>query len=258
MISGAIIDALVAAGCSAEQVAAAVKADMAADEVAIEAKRAKERERKRLSRAKESVVVQECPDVSVDVRGQPRTDAESADSVDNGFSLSPVPLLSPIPPNNPLTPKPSSKNSKTRAHRLPETAEISGPDLAYGLSRGLTDRETCDLWQRMASWAWSAGGSNALKINWHQAFQGWVQRDGLGIIAARRSPTGKPLTAYQQKQQESKDAIAGLENFATGSFGSGKPDLEVLRYDPGRPGDLRSGSGGDVVDLSPSGHRSFG
>lgn len=27
------------------------------------------------------------------------------------FSLSPVPLLSPIPPNNPLTPKPSSKNS---------------------------------------------------------------------------------------------------------------------------------------------------
>lgn len=28
-----------------------------------------------------------------------------------GFSLSPIPLLSPIPPNNPLTPKPSSKNS---------------------------------------------------------------------------------------------------------------------------------------------------
>jgi 5-methylcytosine-specific restriction endonuclease McrA len=48
MISTAIIDALVAAGCSAEQVAAAVKADMAAHEVAIEAKRAKERERKRL------------------------------------------------------------------------------------------------------------------------------------------------------------------------------------------------------------------
>lgn len=32
-------------------------------------------------------------------------------SATKGFSLSPVPLLSPIPPNNPLTPKPSSKNS---------------------------------------------------------------------------------------------------------------------------------------------------
>jgi hypothetical protein len=38
------------------------------------------------------------------------TDSVTA-PVAKGFSLSPVPLLPPTPPNNPLTPKPSSKNS---------------------------------------------------------------------------------------------------------------------------------------------------
>lgn len=256
MISDAVIDALVASGCSPEQLAAAMKASRKSSSGA--ARQAAYRERKK---AKEDIVVAAGDDDVTGVTSHNVTEASPSvteRNADDGFSLSPIPLLSPTPPNNPLTPKPSSKNKQTRAHRLPETAEISGPDLAYGLGRGLTERETCELWQRMASWAWSAAGSNALKINWHQAFQGWVQRDGPKIIAGRRSPSGKPLTPYQQKQQESRDAIAGLENFATGSFGGSEPDLKVLRYDSGRPGDIRGGLGGDVVDLPASGYREVG
>ena len=53
-LSAEVIDALVAAGCTVEQLAAAVKADLAAEEQRALVKRAKDAARQRKSRANRS------------------------------------------------------------------------------------------------------------------------------------------------------------------------------------------------------------
>lgn len=168
-------------------------------------------------------------------------------------SLSPVPPSSPPhPPNNPLTPKPIQKNN-SRGTRLPDDWQLTGPDLAYSLSKGLTEAETGDLAERFKSWALSASGPNAVKRNWHQAWQGWVQRDGPKIIAARagpRSGLAKPLTEFQRKQQETNDVRQMLRNSAAAARGGGTPDRVLPIDHGGRPASVRGGTGGDLLDLS--------
>jgi hypothetical protein len=180
MISAEVLDAMVASGCTPEQISAVVKASCHASNAAAERRREKDRERKRASR------VRDVPAESTLSAGNMRTVAESSGHADNGFSLSPVPLLPPTPPNNPLTPKPSSKNNQ-RGSRLPADWTMNGPDLAYALSKNLSEPEAFDLFERFCSWAWSASGANAVKVNWHQAWQGWVQREAGKIIATRAS-----------------------------------------------------------------------
>jgi hypothetical protein len=221
---------------------------MQADEERVraeEAKREKDRDRKRRVRGN-----------SVDI---PRTETgiSEAVSVDNAetVSLSPVPPSSPpYPPNNPLTPKPIQKNN-SRGTRLPDDWQLTGPDLAYGLSKGLTEAETGALAERFKSWALSASGSNAVKRNWHQAFQGWVQRDGPKIIAARAGPRrgfAKPLTEFQRKQQETNDARRQMrESQSPFAIRSGGYSDGHLRDDHRqRSEDLLGGAGKPVIELS--------
>lgn len=66
-LSAAILDAMVASGCTAEQIAAVVKAALASDDARLEQKREKDRERKRRQRHAMS-------------RAVTRTDAESTDT----------------------------------------------------------------------------------------------------------------------------------------------------------------------------------
>lgn len=72
-------------------------------------------------------------------------------------------------------------------------------------------------------------------------------------------PPGKPLTEFQRGRNETKDILNDLENFATGSSGSGQRDTRLL---PGNTGErsegIRGGVGADVIDLSASGYRSSG
>lgn len=244
MIYAATLRKLGTLGLSAEQMAGVL--DLLADQMQAdeerarieESKREKDRERKRRVRGN-----------SADI---PRTDAGnsvalSMDSAET-VSLSPVPLLPPTPPNNPLTPKPIQKNN-SRGTRLPDDWQLTGPDLAYALSKGLTERETGDLAERFKSWALSASGPNAVKRNWHQAFQGWVQRDGPKIIAARAGPVAKPLTEFQRKQQESNDARRQLRESTFAMRGGGYPD-RVLSDDHGkRSENLLGGTGQPVLEL---------
>lgn len=220
MIKAEVLDALVAAGCTPEQIAAAVKASMGKSSGA--ARQAAYRARLKEKEANDSdVTVTEVTQSDVTLRNV-------TNDVTDGFSLSPVPLLSPIPPNNPLTPKPSSKINK-RGHRLPDDWTMSGPDLAYALSKNLSEREAVDLFERFCSWAWAASGPNALKANWHQAWQGWVQRDGPKIIAARTTgqrsqgpPAGKGgfVSVLMDKHRERQDDTGDFETTA-GEFGFG-------------------------------------
>ncbi len=240
MIDTVIIDAMVASGCSPEQIAAVVKACSHSEQAKVDARREKDRLRKKAARRQEEQG--ECPQEFPDVQGGLRTEVESSGQSGNGFSLSPIPLLSPTPPNNPLTPKPSSKNNLTRAHRLPEYWTLSQADIAYSVSKGLTEPESRGLAELFASWAWSASGTNAKKVDWHQAWRGWVQRDGPKIIAGRRSSSGKPFTEHQRKQRETQDILDAMDKFTPGRNDGRTPNLELLPKHSGeRPQGVRSG-----------------
>ena len=86
-ISADVLDAMVASGCSAEQIAAVVKAAMASQERAQEAKRAKDAERQRRSRANRHG----------ESRGVTVTDRDSS-----GRDVTPPPPLPPLPSPGPL------------------------------------------------------------------------------------------------------------------------------------------------------------
>lgn len=92
-VSSDILDAMVASGCTAEQIAAVVKADLAARDREIEEKRAKDRDRQRRSRASRHA---ESRDVTV-------TGCDN-----DGHRVTPrppgSPLPSPAPQPTPLNP----------------------------------------------------------------------------------------------------------------------------------------------------------
>lgn len=248
MIKAEVLDAMLETGCSAEQIVAAVKASMGARSSGAE-RQARYRDAKK---AREEASHTETSDVTL--RNGGGRDVTDRNDVTDGSSLSPVPpSFPPYPPNNPLTPKPFQKNN-SRGTRLPDDWQLTGPDLAYALSKGLTEAETGDLAERFKSWALSASGPNAVKRNWHQAFQGWVQREGPKIIAARAGPrafTAKPLTAYQQKQQETKDILDDLDNFARNGSSSREANTRLLRDDTGeRSEGIRGRPGADAFDFS--------
>lgn len=83
-------------------------------------------------------------------------------------------------------------------------------------------------------------------------------------IAARLKPAtgppaGKPLTEYQRQQQETKDILNELGNFARGGSGGGKENPELLSdHSGGRSEGVRGGAGEAVIDLPRSGYRSSG
>ena len=73
MITPEMVDAMIESGCTAEQLAAVVKASLKSQQKGIEEKREKDRQRKRLSRAKNSQVIENKENVS---RGQPVTECD--------------------------------------------------------------------------------------------------------------------------------------------------------------------------------------
>lgn len=247
MIDLDVLDALVASGCTAEQIASAVKAACASADKAKTARREKDKLRKRAARAAEKGG---CPDLSAmsgGQRGNPRTAAESTDNVDT-VSLSPVPLLPPTPPNNPLTPNPIQKPNSARGFRLPEDWTLTGPDLAFALSKGFSEAQTAEIFEKFTNYWWSATGTKATKKNWHQAWKVWVLNTR---PQSRAGPAtfAKPLTEFQRKQQETNDVRAKLRAFANGSAGSGAPD-RVLSIDHSeQSGSIRSGPNAGLFAL---------
>ncbi len=83
----------------------------------------------------------------------------------------------------------------------------------------------------------------------------------LEYVAAicRGPPAGKPLTEFQRAQNETKDILHELGNFARGGSGSGGSDPGLLPDHSGeRPQGLRSGAGEAVIDLPRGGYRTSG
>jgi hypothetical protein len=237
VITAAVIDAMVASGCTPEQIAAAVKASLASHEAELAAKRERDRIRQRSHRSvKKANGADTSRGISRGVTATCCDEARQTVTTGDTVSLSPVPpSFPPHPPNNPLTPFPIQK-SNSRGTRLPDDWQLTGPDLAYAGSKGLTEAETGDLAERFKSWALSASGPNAVKRNWHQAWQGWVQRDGPKIIAARAGPRSgfaKPTNAFQQRRQEAKEILDDLDYFARNGGTGGEAHPRLL---PGHSG----------------------
>lgn len=89
-LSAAVIDALVAAGATVEQLAAAVKADMAEAEQRLIEKRAKDRDRQRRHRMSRDVTVTPCDtppyeDTSTPLSSEPEGSSEIGDKRANPF-----------------------------------------------------------------------------------------------------------------------------------------------------------------------------
>lgn len=252
-VSAASLRKLTTLGLNAEQMAGVL--DLLADQMqADEDRRAKQRARTSKSRGNErdSNVT-----VTSDEALQQRDEVcDHAEQGGEPVSLSPVPLLSPHTPLiTPLPPNPSQKQN-SRGTRLPDDWQLTGPDLAYALSKGLTEREAGELGERFSAWAWSASGPNAVKKNWHQAYRGWVQREAAAIIKARAGPSAKPLTAFQQRRSETQDILNGLDNFARSGGLSSEKDTRLLGYDPGqRSTAVRDGPCEDADDFSLAGDR---
>lgn len=159
-LSPAVIDALVAAGCTVEQLAAAMKASLAEHEHRAAEKRTKDAERQRKHRQRHAL--------SRDV------------TVTNGDSVTEPSLSLPPNENNSNPPTHTHPDKQTRARkgtRLPADWEPEplAADLTTEVSAwpdGAIQRELA----RFRDWADSATGPNAIKTNWQAAWRNWVRK----------------------------------------------------------------------------------
>lgn len=154
-LTPAIIDAMVAGGCTAEQLAAVFKADFKDRQKADEERRAKDAERQRRHRLSRNVTVTEC-----DVAESP-------------------PLSRPPNENNsnPPTHTPEKQTRARKGHRLPidwEPQPLTGDTgtAVDGWPPGAQERELA----RFKDWAASASGPNAVKSDWQAAWRNWVRK----------------------------------------------------------------------------------
>jgi hypothetical protein len=161
MIDPAVIDALLAAGATAEMIAAAHRADHAVEEAKVIARRRRDADRKRDSRA------------SAMSRGQPVTPRDSADA--SPSPPSPPSMVSPITPSL-TTPSstPSSAEARKRASRLPSDWKPSEENLEYARMRGLSAHEIDVQAEKFRNYWTAKSGQQATKIDWNRTWQNWI------------------------------------------------------------------------------------
>lgn len=172
MIDPSIIDALAAAGASAEMIAAAYRADYALETQKSSDRRAIAAAKKRRQRG---VMSPDVPGTDGDEQGQPGTIEPPSPS-----PPSPPPMITKnsTPTTTPTT---SSGNSTARGSRLPDgwRPDEAGRALASELlgnsgARAELEKFT-DFWRGKA-------GADGRKVDWDATWRNWVRH------AAERSP----------------------------------------------------------------------
>ncbi len=158
-LSAAVLDALLAAGCTADQIVAAVKADLAGQEARIADKRAKDAERQRKSRTN-----RKGHDASRDV-----TVTECDPPIDNS-SLPPE--VYPKEANASFAPR----GRKPKSTRLPidwQPEPLTGETLTMVSvwQPGRIEREIAKFRDYYAG----ATGRKALKNDWQAGYRNWLR-----------------------------------------------------------------------------------
>lgn len=147
MIKPAVLDAMVAAGCTAEQIAAVVKADQASSSGAT-----------RQARYRARMAVQASQGDERDVTGVTVTHKE-------GFPHT------PSEESPPLKEKPLKGVKKKNGSRLPDDFR---PDLDWATDRGLS-RQTAEVQATKFANYWQAkAGAAGVKLDWPATWRNWV------------------------------------------------------------------------------------
>lgn len=170
-----VLDALVAAGVTAEQLAAALKAEMRAEEERKEIKRAKDAERQRRYRARVTPVTRDNADVTA-VTCDPSPDKESPHTPKE------------ITPNQ-LPPSPPKGGSSPKACRLPDDWE---PDLQVALDEGFSASDARREAEKFRDYWRSVPGQKGVKLDWPATWRNWIRR-----AAEDQRKRGPPPTLRQ-------------------------------------------------------------
>lgn len=175
-----MLDAMLAAGCTAEQIVAVVKAELAEEERRQAKRRAKDNERKRRSRHADSTDVTRIPSDSAEFHGQPPC----------------PPSFPPDPPNNPLNPPKNPSGKKVRGGRLPDDWQPTPEDRAFALPYSVDVDAEADKFRDY----WRAKtGQQATKADWSATWRNWVRR--AGEDAKRRPERKHDPTAPAQRRE---------------------------------------------------------
>jgi hypothetical protein len=198
LIDPNVIDAMVATGCTAEQIAAVVKADAHAEIERIAAKREADRIRKREQRARESATKTTL--ASAMSRGQAVTPQDNADTP-------------PPPKESPQTPKeitPTTLKEKTpkgvqkKGSRLPDDF---APDFEFALRAGLTHSQAQTEFAKFRDYWAAASGQAASKADWQAAWRYWIRNavERRGNQRAGPSPKLAPIDHFRNYATEISD-----------------------------------------------------
>jgi hypothetical protein len=158
-MSPGTIDAMLAAGASAEVIAAAWKAEIKALEAAREERRTKDRDRQRRHRLSRDVTVTGC-----DNTGQPVTP-----SSDKALPQTPSQITTiPSPPFK-------SPSSQKRGTRLANDFEAPEDWITWAIDKRGWSREAATDEAEVFARYWQAkAGKDAVKLDWPKTWQNWV------------------------------------------------------------------------------------
>lgn len=193
-LPSAVIDAMLAAGCSAEQLAAAVKAANEQDEVILAEKRAKAAAKKRRQRAG----VPSCPG---DIEGQRGTE---------GDKVSPKKESSPTPPKEKTTPSQSETNVSSKNPRqaletvLDQQRAGDVIEMRQRIRKPLTTRAAELLAGQLAKWHDPNEAADAMVLNGWQGFKPeYLQNTrARGSPSQPRQPKPDPFMDYARDLDE--------------------------------------------------------
>lgn len=148
MIKPEVLDAMVAAGCTAEQIAAAVKADQSSSSGAA---------RQARYRARQSGIV--TSDVT-------RVTAPSQPSQKEGFPHT------PSEENPPLKEKPPKGVKKKVGSRIPDDFQ---PDIEWAVSQGLSRQQAEMQASRFRDYWTAKPGKDGIKADWPATWRNWIR-----------------------------------------------------------------------------------
>jgi len=187
-ISAAVLDAMVAAGCTAEQIAAVVKADLATNDERLEKKRANNADRQRRHRERNAL--------------SRVTGVTNGDKRDETPSSSPSPLVPPSQTLPPIIPQSSSPTPATkRATRLPADWVLPKAWGQWAIDRGYSEA-TIRLEAEKFRNHWVAkSGKDATKLDWEATWRNWILNSSKQT-SSRGPPVPKPKSEFMQHQDD--------------------------------------------------------
>ena len=175
---GETLRAMLAAGCTAEQLVAFV-------EKFESQRKAKATEKKRRQRSLSSGQGKDVPGTSGDIGGHSETSGDiGGHSADEEKKKNPP---DPLKEKNTHSPKksPPTGGQKKGSH-LPSDWAPSQAEIEYGEKLGFNHQKIDNLAEEMRLWAASAAGPIAVKRDWSAAFKRWMRRE-----SERRGPNAR-------------------------------------------------------------------